>query len=973
MAIADAFIMEYFLENIARSLYSEYGNTLNRHCLVFPNRRAGLYFMKYLASGIQKPVWAPAIFTVNELFRSYSSYQAASGEVLLFELYKVYLKLKNSPESFDDFFFWGDMLLDDFDDVDKYLVDAQVLFSNVLDIKNIDQQFGGLTETQIEIIRRFWVNFEAEKITREKTGFVEIWSILNSLYQGFRNTLNDQNMAYEGMIFRDLAENRADDFYSGIEWTMIHFIGFNALNECEKRVMQKFRKAGKARFYWDYDNSFIKNGNLNSAGFFMRENLERFGNDMPSGWNYDTLLSSGSPVVRRRVFESSSDVAQVKLIPELVRQLPDLTEETAHHTAVVLADENLLMPVLTSLPENIGEINITMGYPLKQSLVYTLMKHLMELQRNASSTGETVRFGFRDILTVMKHPLIAGIMSESDNEILSEITGNNVIWVPSERFAHSGNLSAVFYRPSSSPMLSGYFKNILSLIATRNENIQDMAGNKNASQNIRNEFIYRVILSLNRLETIITRGDVSFSTETYMRILDKLLRSQSVPFSGEPLTGIQIMGILETRALDFKNLVILSVNEGVLPSVSTGSSFIPFSIREAFGLPSINHQESVYAYHFYRLLQRAEDVTFLYNSNSEGLRNGEMSRFLIQMKYDPVMKPEFLDLSFEIKSHGSVSQKIERTDDHLQQLHSRFLDKNNIRILSPSAINTWLNCRMKFYYRYVSGLKEPESVTKDIDPAMLGEILHDVMKKLYNNFIDKFMSPVQIDLIIMDRPLLENIIKATIAEKFGGDTDRSIEGKEYIIRDVLMAYVLKILSTDKSLGPFKILYLESVFTFPLSVLSGDSIEDVLIGGKVDRIDIAEGVTRIVDYKTGTVADRISSIDELFAEDRKKDTDAWLQTLLYCEAYFMYNKGASLRPSVYKIRKLTATSENDKLRIRSDNKNEIILVDYQSVRDEFNKNLKSVVNDIFSRDEPFVMTNDIWGKCSYCPYRQLCLR
>ena len=632
--------------------------------------------MKYLAARIEKPVWLPAIYTVNELFRSCSSLQTASGELLLFELYKVYRGLKKSPESFDDFYFWGDMLLDDFDDVDKYLVNVQLLFRNVLDIKNIDQLFGGLTEAQVEIIRKFWVNFDLSKPTREKSGFTDIWAILYDLYLGFRESLKTQNMAYEGMIFRELATEKDENFYSGVEWDTVHFIGFNALNECEKVIMKGFLKAGKARFYWDYDNSYIKSGKLNSAGFFMRDNLKMFGNDMQSGWNYDTLLSAGTPVVRRRVIETSSDVAQVKLIPQLVTQLPDLTEETAHHTAIVLADENLLMPVLTSLPENIGDINITMGYPLKQSLVYTLIKHLMDLQRNASVKGTLVRFDCKDVISILKHSLMTDFLIESDRNIIGEITETNLLWVPSERFKGSATLSIVFTKPETSSMLSGYFKDILSLIAAGTESKPDESANRSASLNIRNEFIYRVVLSLNRLETIVLSGDVTFSTETYMRILDKLLRMQSVPFSGEPLSGIQIMGILETRTLDFKNLFILSVNEGVLPTISTGSSFIPFSLREAFGLPSINHQESIYAYHFYRLLQRAENVTFLYNSNSEGLRSGEMSRFLIQMKYDAVLKPEFLDLSFEIKSHGPIGEKLEKSPGHIMQLNSRFLDKS---------------------------------------------------------------------------------------------------------------------------------------------------------------------------------------------------------------------------------------------------------------------------------------------------------
>jgi CRISPR/Cas system-associated exonuclease Cas4 (RecB family) len=965
--------MEYFLENIARSLYSEFGNTLNRHCLVFPNRRAGLYFMKYLASGIRKPIWTPAIYTVNELFRSYSSLQTASGEVLLLELYKVYRKLNKSPESFDNFYFWGDMLLDDFDDIDKYLVNAKLLYSNILDIKNIDQQFGTLTEEQIEIIKRFWVHFEPEKPTREKSGFTDIWSLLYDLYSGFRGSLTEQNLASEGMIFRELAENKGMEFYSGAEWDVVHFIGFNALNECEKVVMLKFRKAGKARFYWDYDNSYIGDGKLNSAGFFMRENLKIFGNDMKAGWTYDTFLSAGTPVIRRRVFESSSDVAQVKLIPDLIGQLPELSEDTAHHTAVVLADENLLIPVLTSLPENIGDINITMGYPLKQSLVYTLIRHLMDLQRNAVKSDESVRYGYKDVIRVMRHTLIAGFLSDEDNEILREITEANLILVPSERFIRSENLSLLFYRPGTATELSGYFKRILSLIASGNEKQSDESGNGSAAMNIRNEFIYRIILSLNRLESIVSRGDVTISTDTYMKILDKLLRTQSVPFSGEPLSGIQIMGILETRALDFKNLIILSVNEGILPSASAGSSFIPFSLREAFGLPSVNHQESIYAYHFYRLLQRAEDVTFLYNSNSEGLRNGEISRFLIQMKYDPVLKPEFMDLSFEIKSLGSIGERIERSEEHTALLTSRFLDKNKPGILSPSAINTWLNCRMKFYYRYVNGLKEPDAVTRDIDPAMLGQILHDVMKRLYNDFAGRLMTIEDIDLIIMDKSLIDRVIILSVSESFSDEAGRSAEGNGLIIRDVLKAYVLKILKVDRSIAPLSILHLESVFSFPVSISPGGSVVDVISGGKADRIDLAEGITRVVDYKTGSVAERINSIEDLFSADRKTDNDAWFQTLLYCEAYLMNNNGISLRPSVYSIRKLSPGSGNDRLKIRTGGRNEIALDDYLPVREEFIKNLKGVITDIFSNDEPFVMTKDLRGKCSYCPYRRLCNR
>ncbi|HNW57329.1 MAG TPA: PD-(D/E)XK nuclease family protein [Bacteroidales bacterium] len=963
--------MTYFLERIAALIHDEYLDHPERQCLVFPNRRAGLYFLKYLAARIEKPVFSPSILTINELFRSYSSLQTAGSEMLLFELYKVYLKVKKSPESFDDFYYWGDMLLNDFDDVDKYLVNASLLFKSINDIKDIDQQFGTLSDTQVEIIKKFWVNFDPGKPTREKSGFISIWSVLNDLYSGFRNSLKEQNLAYEGMIFRGLAENKDKNFCPGNRWDMVHFIGFNALNECEKTIMTRFKEAGKARFYWDYDNSYLSKSKLNSAGFFLRNNLVLFGNDMPSDWSYDTLVTSGAPEVRHRVIDTSSDIAQVKLIPKLLEEIPDLFPGNAHHTAVVLADENLLVPVLTSLPANIGDINITMGYPLRQTLIYTLIKDLMDLQRTAVSEDNTIRFGFKEADRVLKHSLVYGLLTVSDNQIITEITKNNLAWIPSASFDKSEYLRRIFIKPSTPSLLSDYLKDILSLIALNDETNHEESGN-DVQKNIRNEFIYRVVLSINRLEAITGNSDVTFTTDTYARILDKMLKTQSVPFSGEPLSGVQIMGILETRALDFKNLIILSVNEGLLPSQSTSSSFIPFSLRDAFGLPSINHQESIYAYHFYRLLQRAENVTFAYNSNSEGLRSGEMSRFLMQMKYEKKLCPDFTDLSFEIKTHGSIKDRIERTEEHVNRLNSCFIDKSRNGI-SPSAINTWLNCRMKFYYHYVNGLKEPEKVSSEIDPAMFGNILHTIMKNLYNGYKGQVLASGILDSVIRNRQQLEKSIDEAIREKLNHGIDNTVSGNELIIRDVLKEYLLRILNFDKSVAPFTVWHLEDTFGFRLSMEPGGCQIEIPVGGTVDRIDEVNGVFRIVDYKTGTVADSIGSVDDLFAVDRKKDIDGWLQTLLYCEAFIQSVQDRLVRPSVYKVRKLAGDSSSDYLRIKTDNKNTFIVDDYRTIREEFMTGLKKTIKDIFFSGEPFLMTNDIRGKCSYCPYRCLCMR
>jgi hypothetical protein len=965
--------MTYFLERIAKSLIKEFGNNLNRHCLVFPSRRAGLYFLKYLGAEADKPIWSPSILTINELFRSYSSLQVAGNEMLLYELYKIYRKVKRAAESFDDFYFWGDMLLNDFDDVDKYLADASLLFRNVKDIKNIDMEFGGLTVEQIEIIKRFWLNFDQGNMTNEKTGFIDIWSILNKLYTEFRDALREKGLAYEGMIFRDLAENEEQTLTSDSRWTLIHFIGFNALNECEKKVMSRFRKAGMARFYWDYDESYIKDDKFNSAGYFLKDNLKKFGNDMPADWSFNTMLSAGSPLVLRSVIETSSDVAQVKLIPRLINGLEGLSPDNAHHTAVVLADENLLTPVLSSLPENIGDINITMGYPLKQTTVYNLLRHLMDMQKNAAIAEGITRFNHKDVTCILQHDLVKGMLNEEEKELIKGILHNNLLWVSSDLFSGLENLGKIFVIPATPVLLAEYFKDILSIVALSNQGENEMSDDSLVQRNILNEFIYRIVLSLNKLEAIVRDPDVPFTNATYIRLLDRLLRMQSVPFSGEPLSGIQVMGILETRVLDFRNLIILSVNEGVLPAISSGASFIPFNLREAFGLPSVNHQESIFAYHFYRLLQRAENVTFTYNSNSEGLQSGEMSRFLIQMKYNDQLKPEFTNLNYEIRVSSSVNEVLERTEQHVASLREQFLENDKRRYLSPSAINTWLNCRMKFYHRYINKLKEPDKVAAEIDPAMLGNILHESMKVLYSSYTGQVVTGEILKFLLGNKKLLTSVINQTIRDEFMKGSEGPVTGNELIIRDVLLTYIEKILKADISLPAFTILNLEDKFYFEFRASDDDRKYDILTGGIIDRIDIFDDTTRIVDYKTGSVADSINSIASLFEDDRKKDFDAWLQTLLYCEAYLANKPDAIVRPSVYKVKRLSAENTDDKLRIKTDRKNTLSVDNYKTIRDEFLSGLKKTVRLIFDNDEPFIMTRDTRGKCNYCPYKTLCMR
>lgn len=957
--------MEYFLQNIARTLFTDHVSNMRNQCLVFPGRRSGLFFLKYLSALLEKPVWMPSVITINDLFRSFSKLRQAENEILLLELYKAFSSTGRTGESFDDFYFWGDVVLNDFDDADKYLTDAGKLFQNVTDLRSIDQQFGGLTAEQLEVVQRFWTNFDPGKSTGVKEKFTEIWKVLSVLYKEFNIALRKKNLAYEGMIFREVAEN--PDLLSsyGSEWETFHFVGFNALNACEKRLMLKLKEAGRARFYWDYDESYVKEGGLNSAGFFLRDNLKVFGNNMPDGWNYRTLLSSGSGNIKRRIIETSSDIAQVKLIAGLIGDIPDLNTDNAHDTAVVLTDETLLLPVLSSLPANSPDINITMGYPMKHTSAYSLVKQLFDLQKTSRSIDGSEFFGYEETTSLLKNELIWALLSEEEKKIPEQIIRNNLLLVPSGLFKDSAFLLKIFSRPSSPARMSDYLKNILSEVVkggTSGVNTGSMPGT------VLNEFIYRIMLAINRLEPIVSSPDVKLTPVTWARLLDRILRMQSVPFSGEPLSGIQVMGILETRTLDFKNLIMLSVNEGIMPAMTASTSFIPFSLRQAFGLPSLNHQESVYAYHFYRLLHRAENVTFIFNSNPEGLRNGEMSRFLRQMNYEPSLKPETTTSGFIIDNPVSIGNTIQRSAWHSQRLGSRFPAGNKNRPFSPSALNIWLSCRMKFYYQFVNGLYEPKKVITEIDPASLGSMVHAVIRSFYLNLTGKTVSSDTISGFLENSQALPDLINKSVNEVLKREGSSFTAINEMMVREVLETYVGRILETDIAYAPFMIISVERPYSFSLSFNDGETRREIMAGGNIDRVDIKEGVTRIVDYKTGITSDNIENIDALFADDRDKPHDAWLQTLLYCEAYLSQVPDAKVRPSVYKLKMKPGSDVTDKLIVGDE-----IIENYASVRQEFLEKLASAVEMVFSKAEPFSMTGKQLRKCGYCPFRVLCSR
>jgi CRISPR/Cas system-associated exonuclease Cas4 (RecB family) len=962
--------MTYFLERIASHLFDEFGDRLDRHCLIFPNRRAGLYFLKYLAVKAGKPIWSPDIKTINELFQSFSTTRLAESELLVFELFKVYKTLNKDAGSIDDFYFWGEMLINDFDIVDKYLIDASKLFVNLTEIKEIDTKFGGLTDVQIDIIKKFWVNFNPVASTDQKSDFQKIWSILFSLYDRFRHSLTEQGIAYEGMIYKELAEKCRHGNLPQSKWSYLHFIGFNALNNCEKELMSILKKSGHARFYWDFDNSFITENPNHSAGFFIRENLKLFGNDMPSDWNYNSSSAKKiyPPVVR--VIDSSSDIAQVKLAAKLVGDYSSVNSTDAHHTAIIMADENLLLPALTSLPDNVECINITMGYPLKFSPVFSLIKDLLALQVNlrTDDAGEII-FDHGDVQNILTNSFFKDKHASLSASLINNLNANKWLWISHSFFEGKEPFDFIFSKAQTAKELSLYLKTILEKLYILKEESEE-GESVVVGINIRNEFIYRVILAINRLEMILADTETVIAAPTYIRLLERILRVMSIPFYGEPLNGIQIMGILETRSLDFRNLIILSVNEGVFPRNSSANSFIPFNLREAFGLPTIRHQDSIYAYYFYRLLQRAENVTLIYNSSSNGLKTGEMSRFILQMKYSD-NSPQFDSQRFEIKAQNRIPAEIKREIVHVDKLRKKYFIEEK-KILSPRAVNTWLTCRMKFYYMYVCGFNEPEKVAREIDPGMFGKLLHFVLEKIYSPFKKRILDKAMLDSIRNNDNVIERLIADTINEKFYNNNKNLLSGNDLIICNILKSYIQVIIKQDSALVPLEIVELEHRISSELEIeYMGEKIF-LKIGGIIDRLDKSGGVYRITDYKTGKIEMDIQSIESLFDESKKDHNDSWFQLLMYCSIFRKENVEMKVRPSVYPVRSMFSDDFTDFLKVKDISGQAILVDDFEKVMESFDLNLRQTIENIFKIDESFRMTENL-KKCDFCPFARLCQR
>lgn len=600
--------MKPFLYQVASLFYSEYGAEVSRLAFVFPNRRTGLFFQKYLSEVSEKPLFSPTILTINDLFVQLSGKQAADRISMLFKLYDIYLRHSGSSETFDEFLYWGEMLLNDFDDIDKYMADARMLFTNVTDLREIENDFSFLSPEQIAAIRTFWSSFYPKGDTPNQEQFLAVWQILYALYTDLREALATEGKGYEGMIFREVVEQMEKDECCDLPYTKVVFVGLNALSVAEERFLSGLQKRGIADFYWDYASPKVTDPD-NKASYFVERNLRQFPSQLIENGQL-TIDNEDDDKKKIEVIGIPSGIGQAKQVCSILNELckeDEMSAEEALRTAVILPDEHLLIPVLNAIPEQIKRINVTMGYPLAGTPVASLMEYILALQKNIRYVDRRPVFYFRDVLPILNHRYISTTSPEMVSNLVKDISENNKIYISYDDLNKTPLLSILFTPVTAVETFSDYLINVLQelnkaveggklkveSVNSDTEPLSTFNSQLSTINDIEQEFIFHYFATVNRMKEVMREANVEMKIDTYFRLLKRVTDTITIPFQGEPLSGLQIMGVLETRALDFDRLIILSMNEGIFPLRKAANSFIPYNLRRGFGLPTYEHQDSV--------------------------------------------------------------------------------------------------------------------------------------------------------------------------------------------------------------------------------------------------------------------------------------------------------------------------------------------------------------------------------------------
>lgn len=958
--------MKTFLQGVAHDLYTKIGSDLSRTAIVFPNKRASLFFNEHLAAQSDVPIWSPAYVSISELFQQLSQQKLGDPIRLVCELYKVFRQETGSEESLDDFYFWGELLISDFDDVDKNLVDARRLFSNLQDLRNVMDDYEFLDPEQEAAIQQFFQNFSIEQRTVLKEKFISLWDKLGDIYRHYRSNLAALGIAYEGMLYRNVIEQLDTD---ALRYDRYVFVGFNVLNQVEIAFFTQLQKAGKALFYWDYDRFYTHMPqHRHEAGEFILRNLKLFPNELP-----EALFDSLRHPKKVRYISAPTENAQARFLPQWVHETvlsQSAVEEKEN--AIVLCNESLLLPVLHSIPAEVKNVNITMGFPLAQTPVYSFISAALELQTSGYRT-ETGRYTYEAVQAMLKHPYTRQL-SPLAEPLEQELTRSNRFYPLPSELQQDPFLALLFTPRNGIRALCIYLTELLKEVSTLYRGESEATDIFNQ---LYRESLFKSYTMVNRLLNLIENDELEIRTDTLKRLLNKILTAANIPFHGEPAIGMQVMGVLETRNLDFRNLVLLSLNEGQLPKAGGESSFIPYNLRKAFGMTTIEHKNAVYAYYFYRLIQRAENITLLYNTSSDGLNRGEWSRFMLQflVEWPHNITREYLEAGQS--PQGATEICIDKSPEVLRRLHRTYNLHHNpgARTLSPSALNAYLDCRLRFYYRYVARLNAPNEVSAEIDSALFGTIFHLAAQLLYTDLTahGKEVSKEEIERLLRDDVRLQGYVDRAFKKEFFHvpPTEKpEYNGVQLINSKVIASYLRQLLRNDAAYAPFEMIGMEKEVKEIMEIETGEGPLKLHIGGTIDRIDSKESVLRIVDYKTGGTPKVPVDIEQLFTPAEGRPNYIF-QTFLYA-AIVSRQQPLQVAPALLYIHRAASESYSPVIEMGEPRKPRIPVHNFTFFEDEFRNRLHALLEEIYNKEEPFTQTENTKA-CEYCDFKALCKR
>jgi CRISPR/Cas system-associated exonuclease Cas4 (RecB family) len=974
--------MKTFLEELALRIFEKHRQQLEEITVVFPNRRAILYFRKHLSQLLDKPVFSPRLQTIEDFIAAHSSLKVPDKLELVHRLHHVYHKMTaqsgQMSESFDQFYFWGDMLLRDFEEVDKYMVNALYLFKDLSQQKEIDATFDFLTPEQIEFLKGFWLNFD-EKDSANKGKFLRLWRQLPDVYNAFRANLQDNGLAYEGMVQRLVAEK----FVGGQvkiqprKEPHVVFAGFNALTKSEEVIISTLVDQGVAEVHWDID-AYYFNNNTQEAGKFFREyeqhkSLKKtFQGDVPANFLRHMKGPNASGVVH--LYGASQSVGQAKAAAKVLEEVLK-KGAVPEETVIVLPDEKMLMPVLHSVTGPVEKLNVTMGFPLSSTPLFNLVELLIDLQL-LKKDGE---FNHRPVTALLGHPYVVAADAPAARTKTKEIINQSWVSIPKGYLATTLTLHRLIFQE----VVSGDGNNLVKNLITYLRDIITELGALKSLTDLDREYCFHFLKLVNRMEEVIgqssTEGMLSIRHEkqevkSFLRLFRQLVRSERIPFTGEPLRGLQIMGVLETRNLDFKNVFILSLNEGAFPSFASKGSYIPQNIRKAYGLPTADFQDAMYAYLFYRVLQRAENVYLFYTTETDDLGEGEMSRYLQQLLYESGVQSKKHVLHNPLQPLPSETITVNKDDRVFQSLARYIAGSTETKSLSPTALNDYIECRLKFYFRYVAGIREAREVEDDLDARILGNFLHRVMEKFYLDLVnDKKSMKVEAEDLKQRRGTIEALIDHVFIESYHLDPEKPVlyEGQRVVVKEVVKRFAEEILKKDIAYAPFEIVGLETRDRTYAVRLPVEGNPEVQLGGSIDRADRKNNVVRVIDYKTGkdniTFEGPVSDLLNRDAERNKAAFQTMMYALLFHKNAKPFDEPVKLVPGL--MNRINLFEGNFTFGLKKDKE---YVQDATPLLPEFEQSLTTLLTEIYDPAVPFNQTdnNDI---CKWCPYREICCR